>query len=539
MKDRMRYLVQPPLLRFLVFVLIIGVGDKAWGREAEYKTADQNFYLRASVLKAYPSAVILSPGQYRQQGDSYFITPRHKAPQEIYITVTKDWLEPVTPPNMPASLGIAPDVMQIREPQGDVEVATPDNPTNFVPATEALPIPNGTVVKTGADGTAAVLFGGIDSARLIPGTQALVQQTVTPQLRSTRVDLKAGAVFSKVGLRPGEKQDYQVHTPFGVAAAKGTDFVCVAMPDRTDVWIAQGTVQFDQPDGQTIGTIKADHKSPLKIIRFPLIADPRQAMDATTQTMTTALNFISTVNLKVKTLRDQVAQGVKMTPQEQKYMSLLKQVPCLIRLALVAPPAPPPAPVPPPAPIPPPTPAAAPAPAPTQAPMEQAPTEQAPPEPTPPAAQPVILPSITPAPTAQPVVAVPAPLPAEEAPTEVSIDVEADGSIHFEGAQLSSGHLERRLAALFKKDPASSVVIRGDRNAPYDRIRTVLAMCHAAHIKNVSVAGSDTSPSLEPLMPARAEPVMAPRPDLESAPTNDLSTPGEVPIAHGRLDTAP
>ena len=342
----MRHFIPTICLYFSCAALAWLTAESAGAKEAEYKQSGPEFYLRASVLKADPAAVILDAGSFRKEGDSYFVGGLRRPHQEIYMMVTREWLEPITPPNMPASLGVPPDVMQIREPQGDVEVAPPDNPTSFKPATEAMPIANGSIVKTGTDGTAAVLFGGINSARFTPNSQATVQQAVTPDLRSTRIDLTAGAAFSKVGLRPGEKQDYQVHTPFGVAAARGTDFVCVTLPDRTDVWVAQGTVQFDQPNGQTVGTVKSAGKGPLQIIRFPVIDDPHQAMMATSQTMTMAMNFIPMVNLKVKTLRDQIAQGVKMTPQEKKYLSLMKHVPCLIKLALVEPPPPPPPPKP-------------------------------------------------------------------------------------------------------------------------------------------------------------------------------------------------
>lgn len=331
---------------FLVFAGALVAPVSGQTKEAEYKSADQNFYQRVSVLRAEPAAVILAPGQYREKDGSYFVTLHRKPPAELYIQVTRDWLEPLTPPSM-TPLGIDPDVMKVRSLQGDVQVATPDKPANFVPAIEGMSIPNGTAVKTGPGGSAAVLFGGVNSARFAPGSQALVEQTITPELRSTRIDLKAGTVFSKVGLRKGEKQDYQVHTPFGVAAARGTDFVCVALPDRTDVWIAQGTVKFDRTDGQPVGTIKAEGKDGLKIIRFPVMQDAHQSMMATAQTMTLAMNFIPTVNVQLKTLRDQLAQGVKMTPQEKTYMSYLKQVTCLIKLAPVAPPPEPPKPAPP------------------------------------------------------------------------------------------------------------------------------------------------------------------------------------------------
>jgi hypothetical protein len=339
-----------PIIRF-IFALVMAAAltgpafAKTSTKEAEYKRTDANFYWRGDVLKVDPSAVIIPAGDYTQKDGSYYILAHQKAPREIYVQVINDWVEPITPPDMPASLGVAPDAMQIREPRGDVQVALPSAPANFTAATEGMTLPNGSVIKTGADGTAAVLFGGVNSARLIPNSQAAVQQTVTPQLRSTEVDLRAGAVFSKVGLRPGEKQDYQVHTPFGVAAAKGTDFVSVAMPARTDVWIAQGIVRLDQPDGKVVGTVSSEGTGGLKIIRFPIMTDMRQAMMASAETMTAAMNVIPMVNVKVKSLRDRMAQGLSLTPREKDYLGRIKKVPCLIKLALVEPP-PPPAPAP-------------------------------------------------------------------------------------------------------------------------------------------------------------------------------------------------
>jgi hypothetical protein len=328
-------------LTFSALAVLLAV-IPARAKQAEYRRTDANYYSRASLLKADPSAVILPEAEVRRQGDSYFMTPRHRAPKKIYVEEMHDWLEPITPPSMPASLGIAPDVMQIREPQGDVQVALASAPATFVPATDNMPIPNGSVVRTGGNGSAAVLFGGIDSVRLAPNSEAAVQQTVTPQLRTTEIDLKKGAAFSKVGMRSGEKQDYEVHTPLGVAAARGTDFVTVMMPSRVDVWIAQGTVELTQPDGKVVGTVKSEGTGALKIIRTPLIADAHEAMMASAETMTAALDFIPQANLKMKALHDRMAQGVKPTAQEKTYMGLIKKVPCLIELSLIEPPPPPP-----------------------------------------------------------------------------------------------------------------------------------------------------------------------------------------------------
>ena len=141
-----------------------------WGKEgatgapqaSEYKRSDMNFYSKAGVAKARPSAVILPEGNCTRKGDSYFFTPHIMAPKEMFVETFTDWIEPITPPDMPASLGVPPDAMQIREPQGDVQVALPSAPASFAPATDGMTLPNGAVVKTGANGTAAVLFGGVE-----------------------------------------------------------------------------------------------------------------------------------------------------------------------------------------------------------------------------------------------------------------------------------------------------------------------------------------------------------------------------------------
>ncbi|HUB68391.1 MAG TPA: FecR family protein [Candidatus Methylacidiphilales bacterium] len=305
----------------------------------EYKRADTNFYWKGDVLKVDPSAVIIPPGGYTRQGDLYFLTGRKHGPKVVYAQVMNDWIEPITPPDV-KSLGIPSDVMEVREPQGDVQVALPSAPAMFVPVQDGMTLANGSVVKTGANGTAAVVFGGVESARFIPNSTGAVQQSLTPGLRSTEIDLTRGAVFSKVGKPLGEKEDYTIKTIYGVAAARGTDFVAVAMPSRTDVWIAEGTVQLNQPSGAMVGRISAEGAGPLKIVRFPLMPDARNSMMASAETMTMAMNFIPLANQKVKALRDRLARGEKLTAAEMKYLSLIKKVPCLMKLVLVEPPAP-------------------------------------------------------------------------------------------------------------------------------------------------------------------------------------------------------
>ena len=141
--------------------------------------------------------------------------------------------------------------MQVREPHGNVEVALPTAPANFRSVDSDMTLPNGSVLKTGDNASVAVLFGGVDSVRLAPNSQAAVQMTVVPGHRDAEVDIQDGIVFSKVGQRIGEKESYEVKTPFGTATAHGTDFVTVVLPQRVDVWVAEGTVGLESPIGQT------------------------------------------------------------------------------------------------------------------------------------------------------------------------------------------------------------------------------------------------------------------------------------------------
>ncbi|MCE0496854.1 MAG: FecR domain-containing protein [Methylacidiphilales bacterium] len=479
---------------------------------AEYKRADANFYWKGDVLKVEPNAVIVPVGGYTQQNDSYFITGRKKGPNVIYAQVLKDWIEPITPPNA-TSLGIPANVMQIREPQGDVQVAFPSAPATFLPVQDGMTVENGSVVKTGADGTAAIVFGGVASARLIPNSAAAVQQMVVPGLRSTEIDLTRGAVFSKVGKPIGEKEDYTIHTPFGIAAARGTDFVSVALPSRTDVWIAQGTVQLNQTNGAVVGQISADGAGPLKIIRFPLMPGARDAMMADAETMTAAINFIPMANQKIKALRDRLARGEKLSDAEMHYLSLIKKVPCLIKLALVTPPAPPPPPaVPPPAPLPLPA-----------TPAVQLPTPP-PPAPSPVPAKPAVPAASAPAVTATP----------SATSTPLVIHLHSNGTVSFQGATISLDDLKTKLEVIGNVTPDQPIIIKAGEAVPYDKVRQIVGICHDAGFLNVTYPArskpSAPAPSPEVLAPTAPSPVLrVPDTTTNAPPASPASPVQETP----------
>jgi hypothetical protein len=316
---------------------------------SEYKQDDTNFYLKSEVLRANPDAVVLSADAVTDIGGSYLVPAKRHPARIIYLQQARDWIEPITPPNMPKTLDIPPTAMQVRELHGNVEVALPTAPADFHSIDSGTALPDGSVLKTGDNASVAVLFGGVDSVRLAPNSQAAVQMMVTTGHRDAEVDIQDGIVFSKVGQRVGEKESYEVKTPFGTASAHGTDFVTVVLPQRVDVWVAEGTVGLESPIGQTESASVVGN-GPFKVMRFPAAPNEAQALVESAESLTAILNFIPMANQKLEALGDRTHDGDKLTPNEKDYISRIRKIPALIKLALVGseepPPGPPPAMVP-------------------------------------------------------------------------------------------------------------------------------------------------------------------------------------------------
>jgi hypothetical protein len=131
------------------------------------------------------------------------------------------WSEPVTAPDGTAPR-VASNEMKLVEVQGPVSIKTAGGETRE--GEEGMTIPSGATVSTATGSSAAIFMGGVNSARLLPDSEAQVTQHLNGSVRNTTIDLHQGAVFSRVGRRPGETQDYEVRTPEGVAAARGTEF---------------------------------------------------------------------------------------------------------------------------------------------------------------------------------------------------------------------------------------------------------------------------------------------------------------------------
>ena len=164
--------------------------------------------------------------------------------EEVTTSLSKKrlfWAEPVTSPN--AKLPhVASDEMKLVAVHGAVSVRRPDGTTER--GANGTLVPTGSHVLTTAGSSAAVLMGGVDSARLLPNSNVVVAQNMEGSVRHTTVDLEGGTVFSRVGRRPGETQRYEVRTPQGVAAARGTEYADTLRNGIHFVFVNKGVVDL-------------------------------------------------------------------------------------------------------------------------------------------------------------------------------------------------------------------------------------------------------------------------------------------------------
>jgi hypothetical protein len=151
------------------------------------------------------------------------------------------WAEPITPPSgAPPAVGV--NEMKLIEVQGSVSVTPPGGGSQD--AQNGMLVPSGSKVSTSTGASAAVFMGGVNSVRLLPNTDIEITQELNGSSRKTVIDLQDGTVFSRVGHRPGETQNYEVATPAGVSVAKGTEFADSYAGGHHYVFVVKGIVDM-------------------------------------------------------------------------------------------------------------------------------------------------------------------------------------------------------------------------------------------------------------------------------------------------------
>jgi biopolymer transport protein ExbD len=78
--------------------------------------------------------------------------------------------------------------------------------------------------------------------------------------------------------------------------------------------------------------------------------------------------------------------------------------------------------------------------------------------------------------------------PTPQRPEIVSIDVDFDGAMFWNGEAVASvPALEQRLKGLMARNPAARVDVRPDRRSPYEPTAKVMAATQRAHVKSVAI----------------------------------------------------
>ena len=209
------------------------------------------------------------------------------------------WSEPVTPPRgYGAPPQVAADQMKLLEVQGTVTVNTPNGSSKV--GHNGMIIPTGSTVETVGNSSAAVLMGGVNSARLLPDTEAQINQHMNGSVRKTTIDLHQGTVFSRVGRRAGETQNYQVSTPEGVAAARGTEFADNRTQGHHYIFVRKGAVAIEV-HGNLFRVLTGDSQS-VQIGVVPPAADGESVFHE-------VMEIVQSFNLKLQGVLDRINGG--------------------------------------------------------------------------------------------------------------------------------------------------------------------------------------------------------------------------------------
>ncbi len=242
-----------------------------------------------------PSMDLSSTPNYETAPSSVAYTP----PAPVQKREPLFWAEPVTPPN-----GVAPQEssseMKLVEIQGTVTVKTENGVTKD--GEEGMIIPSGSTVSTPAGSSVAVFMNGVNSARLLPDSEVKITEHLNGSTRNTMIDLKQGTVFSRVGRRPGETQDYEVRTPEGVAAARGTEFADYRANGRHFVFVAKGVVDELDANGNVIATLNGINGEVGKGSMPPSAGDLDQVFQQ-------IMEALQPFNLKLKGVIDRINGG--------------------------------------------------------------------------------------------------------------------------------------------------------------------------------------------------------------------------------------
>lgn len=146
-----------------------------------------------------------------------------------------------------ATLRAEPVKAVVESVTGTVEFAPPDS-TSFAPLKKGQELAVGSTIRTGSDGStdimttpgSAIQLGSDSNLRLNALAFAKSGSTVTQ--REAHIQLTSGVVSALIDPSTPKITDFQVQTPEGSAAARGTFYAVMISHGKTYVSVQQGKV---------------------------------------------------------------------------------------------------------------------------------------------------------------------------------------------------------------------------------------------------------------------------------------------------------
>jgi hypothetical protein len=107
----------------------------------------------------------------------------------------------------------------------------------------------GSTISTGPGSRAVVVMTATSAIRVAENSEVLIteikESAATPKVL---VDLKSGALAALLNKEPGIAMDFQIKTPSGIAAARGTYFAVVVENGKGFAQVKEGVVEIVPKD---------------------------------------------------------------------------------------------------------------------------------------------------------------------------------------------------------------------------------------------------------------------------------------------------
>lgn len=153
----------------------------------------------------------------------------------------------------------------VKSVQGRVEAAAPGS-KEMAPIREGQKLAPGTTVVSGANGEAVILTAPGAAIHVQPSSRLVIQLNEFSEEkgkitnRKTVVDLQDGTLSALISKNDPKTTRFEVRTPQGVAAARGTFFGVTVQGEDSFVAVKEGKVGIQQPDKEKPAPAKPEEQ---------------------------------------------------------------------------------------------------------------------------------------------------------------------------------------------------------------------------------------------------------------------------------------